>query len=151
MGDKTTSRDVRFIYTGRIAELGAIILVRGVKIGAGVTHKQAMEGLPNVPAALYEVWRRFGSAQVRATGTVCGNVAMDRQSMFHLVLLPWALASSSGMRKVPIGQFFYPMAFKTGAIMNLSARYSCLIYLQMRIFMPIRYPSDLTKISQRCC
>lgn len=101
-----------FIYTGRIAELGAIIPCEGgVRIGAGVTHKQAMEGLPNVPAALYEVWRRFGSAQVRATGTVCGNVANaspigDISPCFIALGAEVHLASSSGMRKVPIDQFF---------------------------------------------
>ena len=44
-------------------------------IGAGVTHQKAMDAMGSDFPALNEIWRRFGSMQVRASGTVCGNIA----------------------------------------------------------------------------
>lgn len=101
-----------FIYTGKIDELALVSPVEGgVEIGAGVTHNQAMQALQDAPEALQEVWRRFGSAQVRATGTVCGNVAngspigdispcmLALDGVVHLT-------SQAGMRKVSLDDFF---------------------------------------------
>ena len=101
-----------FISTSRIADLSQIKAVKGgVEIGAGVTHNQAMTELPDCPPALYEVWRRFGSAQVRATGTVCGNVAngspIGDLSPCFLALDGFVhLASTSAIRSVPLDEFF---------------------------------------------
>ena len=47
----------------------------GFTIGAGVSHAQAKLALAETFPPLDELWRRFGSAQVRASGTVCGNIA----------------------------------------------------------------------------
>ena len=44
-------------------------------IGAGVSHQKAMDVMGDHFPTLKEVWRRFGSMQVRASGTVCGNIA----------------------------------------------------------------------------
>ena len=47
----------------------------GYFIGAAATHKQAADELGEVFPDLAELWRRFGSVQVRASGTVGGNIA----------------------------------------------------------------------------
>lgn len=47
----------------------------GVLIGAAVTHQQAAEQLGGRFPDLAELWRRFGSLQVRSSGTVGGNIA----------------------------------------------------------------------------
>lgn len=44
-------------------------------IGATVTHAQAHSSLAHIDPDLGEIVRRFGSAQVRASGTVGGNIA----------------------------------------------------------------------------
>lgn len=44
-------------------------------IGAGVSHQKAMDVMGADYPSLKEIWRRFGSMQVRASGTVCGNIA----------------------------------------------------------------------------
>ena len=44
-------------------------------IGATVTHAQAYPSLARIDPDLGEIMRRFGSAQVRASGTVGGNIA----------------------------------------------------------------------------
>ena len=44
-------------------------------IGAAVSHQKAMDAMGADYPALKEIWRRFGSQQVRASGTVCGNIA----------------------------------------------------------------------------
>ena len=47
----------------------------GVFIGAAVTHAQAADALGKDFPDLGELWRRFGSVQVRSSGTVGGNIA----------------------------------------------------------------------------
>ena len=47
----------------------------GFFIGAAATHKQAADFLGERFPDLAELWRRFGSVQVRSTGTVGGNIA----------------------------------------------------------------------------
>jgi len=65
-----------FIHIGRVAELEQIEKTDSlIKIGAGVTHQQAMTYLAEDYPALQEIWARFGSAQVRASGRVCANIA----------------------------------------------------------------------------
>lgn len=101
-----------FISTSRIADVAQISRAEGgVIIGAGVTHDQAMKELPNCPPALYEVWRRFGSAQVRATGTICGNVANgspigDISPCLLALDASVHLVSTAGVRLVPLEAFF---------------------------------------------
>ena len=64
------------IHIGGIAELNQIEKSdTHITIGAGVTHQQAMQYLAEDYPALQEIWARFGSAQVRASGRVCGNIA----------------------------------------------------------------------------
>jgi xanthine dehydrogenase small subunit len=46
-----------------------------LRIGAMATHAKAFAGLAGIDPDLGELMRRFGSAQVRASGTVGGNIA----------------------------------------------------------------------------
>ena len=101
-----------FLYMGRISEIAQITPVKnGNLIGAGVTHQQAMMALPDMPEDLYEIWRRFGSAQVRATGTVCGNIANgspigDISPCFLALGATLHLHSAKGERLVSLDEFF---------------------------------------------
>ena len=64
------------IWTGRVEALRRITTTdTSIEIGAGVTHSEAMAALaPHYPD-IGEMWRRFGSVQVRNAGTVGGNIA----------------------------------------------------------------------------
>jgi xanthine dehydrogenase small subunit len=65
------------IHTGRVAD-GGFTDMRidddgACRIGGGVTHAAAMDATGN--GTLRELWRRFAGPQVRASGTVGGNIA----------------------------------------------------------------------------
>ena len=60
----------------RVAELGHVAETGGVlEIAAGVTLNEAMPYLADFSPDLGELLRRFASAQIRNSGTVCGNIA----------------------------------------------------------------------------
>jgi xanthine dehydrogenase small subunit len=66
----------KIIWLGRVAGLDR--LEDGsdtLSIGATVTHADAYSSLASLEPDLGELMRRFGSAQVRASGTVGGNIA----------------------------------------------------------------------------
>ncbi|MHB2167847.1 xanthine dehydrogenase small subunit [Alsobacter sp. R-9] len=66
----------RIIAVGRVAGFDRVEdLGDAIAFGAGVTHAQAMPVLAAFDPDLGELMRRFGSAQIRASGTVGGNVA----------------------------------------------------------------------------
>ena len=63
-------------YVGRIAELKTLRSTReALEIGAGVTLADAFVALSGIHADVGELLRRFGAVQVRATGTLAGNIA----------------------------------------------------------------------------
>ena len=101
-----------FISTGRLRDCAMVTKDKGgTLIGANVTHNQAMTSMTDMPDALYEVWRRFGSAQVRATGTVCGNIANgspigDLSPCFLALDGSVTLLSPAGERTVSLDDFF---------------------------------------------
>jgi xanthine dehydrogenase small subunit len=66
----------KLIWLGRVAELQRIDDdPDALRIGAGVTHEAALPHLAAISPDLGELGRRFGSKQVRAQGTVGGNIA----------------------------------------------------------------------------
>jgi xanthine dehydrogenase small subunit len=66
----------KIIYTGRVDSLKRITIGNGVlKIGAGVTWAEANRALEGRWPSFGELARRFGSEQVRSSGTVGGNIA----------------------------------------------------------------------------
>ena len=80
--------DIGLWITKQNRKLGAFISVQNVDgladitqtkdgylIGAAATHAQAADYLGKMFPDLAELWRRFGSVQVRSSGTVGGNIA----------------------------------------------------------------------------
>ncbi len=66
----------KIIYLARVAELQQIEKSdNDLRIGAGVTYAQAYEALGEISSDISTVLRRLGSAQVRAAGTIGGNIA----------------------------------------------------------------------------
>jgi xanthine dehydrogenase small subunit len=66
----------KLIWLGRVAELQNISHNEcTLVLGAGVSHQQALPYLAGLSPDLGELGRRFGSTQVRAQGTVGGNIA----------------------------------------------------------------------------
>ncbi|WP_414471670.1 xanthine dehydrogenase small subunit [Microvirga sp. M2] len=66
----------KIIWLGRVEDFDEIIDAGDdLIIGAGATHAAAMPHLHAIDPDLGELMRRFGSAQVRASGTVGGNIA----------------------------------------------------------------------------
>jgi len=63
-------------YIGRVAELRKIEETpRQLEIGAAVTYAEACEALERIHSDIGELLRRLGAVQVRAAGTLAGNIA----------------------------------------------------------------------------
>ena len=64
------------IYTGRVAEMHRMEEADGVlTIGAAATYSEALDRLSGFAASLGGLVRRIGARQVRAMGTIGGNIA----------------------------------------------------------------------------
>ena len=64
------------LYVGRVKEFKQITRENGMlTIGAAVDHLRAGAALAALYPDMGELWRRFASTQVRAAGTLCGNIA----------------------------------------------------------------------------
>jgi xanthine dehydrogenase small subunit len=64
------------IYTGRVAELGEMREADGqLWIGAGMTYRAARARIARLYPDIGELIRRIGAGQVRAAGTIGGNIA----------------------------------------------------------------------------
>ena len=66
----------RIVHTGRVDSLHVVRETDNrVEIGAAATYAEAEEALGRIDPDVGEMLRRLGSKQVRATGTVGGNIA----------------------------------------------------------------------------
>jgi len=66
----------RLIWLGRIRALAAVEETESIlSFGAGVTHEVAAPYLEAIDHDFKEILSRFGSKQVRSSGTVVGNIA----------------------------------------------------------------------------
>ena len=66
----------RIVHTGRVASLHEVRETDDhVEIGAAATYAEAEDALEGIDPDVGEMLRRLGSRQVRATGTVGGNIA----------------------------------------------------------------------------
>ncbi len=66
----------RVIHLGRVSALKRVVdFGDTVEIGAAATYAEAWEALAGLDPDIAEVLRRIGSPQVRAAGTVGGNIA----------------------------------------------------------------------------
>ncbi len=102
----------RIIWTGRIAGFDAIAHSSdSVTIAAGATLQSVAPVLADVHFDLGEILRRFGSTQVRASGTIGGNIANgspigDLAPCLIALGADIELRHKSGSRRFPLEDFF---------------------------------------------
>lgn len=100
------------IYTGRVKELLEINETSaGLEIGAAVSYTAAFERLAAYDESLEELLRRFGSVQIRNTGTLGGNIANGSpvgDGMPPLIALgaQLVLRSQTGSRTINLEDYF---------------------------------------------
>jgi xanthine dehydrogenase small subunit len=100
------------IWLGRVAGLGGVTRDGGqVVIGAMATHAAASAALAGLAPDLGEIMRRFGSTQVRNTGTVGGNIANaspigDLAPCLIALAATLELGSAAGPRALPLENYF---------------------------------------------
>jgi xanthine dehydrogenase small subunit len=116
--------DVGLWITKQLRDLPKIILLQGVEsltrieetadrltLGAGVTYRQAETALGALDPDLGELLRRLGSKQVRASGTIGGNIANgspigDTPPPLIALGAELELASQAGRRRMPLEAYF---------------------------------------------
>ncbi|MDE0201139.1 MAG: xanthine dehydrogenase small subunit [Rhodospirillaceae bacterium] len=102
----------KIILLGRVAGLADIRETeRGFHIGAGITHARAERTLAAIDPDFLELLRRFGGKQVRAVGTLGGNIANGSpigDTMPALIALGTTLHLRRGeaTRSMPLEDFF---------------------------------------------
>jgi xanthine dehydrogenase small subunit len=106
-------RDLRDVaYVGRVKELK--VLHEGkdhLEIGGAVTYAEAYSALASIHPDIGELLRRLGAVQVRAAGTLAGNIANGSpigDSMPVLLALGCTIVLQKGntMRSVSLDQFY---------------------------------------------
>ena len=102
----------KIILLGRVAGLADMRETeRGFHIGAGVTCARAEGAMAAIDPDLVELFRRFGGKQIRAVGTLGGNIANGSpigDSMPALIALGTTLHLRRGdtTRSMPLEDFF---------------------------------------------
>jgi xanthine dehydrogenase small subunit len=102
----------KVIHVGRVAELSSIEPTSdGYAIGATVSLARAAPVLGSIDPDIGEVLRRFGSIQVRACGTVGGNIANgspigDLAPMLIAMGATVELRRDERIRTLPLESFF---------------------------------------------
>ena len=102
----------KLIHVGRVAELAAIERTAdGFAFGAIVSLTRAAPVLGSIDPDITEVLRRFGSIQVRAAGTVGGNIANgspigDLAPMLIALGASVELRHGEKIRRLPLENFF---------------------------------------------
>lgn len=102
----------KIIHTGRAAAFDEIISHKdGLTIGAGATYAQAFDRLAKLDPDIGEVLRRLGSRQVRASGTIGGNIANgspigDSPPMLIALDAELELRLGARKRRMPLEKFF---------------------------------------------
>lgn len=102
----------KVIWLGRVQGLDGIVRdAAGVSLGGTVTLARAADALAGIDPDLGEVVRRFGSAQVRASATVGGNIANgspigDLAPCLIALGAQVTLCSLAGERTMPLEAFF---------------------------------------------
>lgn len=102
----------KIVLLGRVADLAGVTETEaGISIGAGVTFKAAEPALARLAAEMGPLMRRIGSRQVRASGTIGGNIANGSpigDSPPALIALDATLTLRRGdaTRTLPLEDFF---------------------------------------------
>jgi len=100
------------LWTGRVSGFDRMKKAGAYwQIGPAVNHAAAMDRLAKGRPDLAEVMRRFGSVQVRASGTVCGNIANgspigDLPPMLIALAAEVELSAAESNRVLPLEDFF---------------------------------------------
>ncbi|QIE56377.1 xanthine dehydrogenase small subunit [Pikeienuella piscinae] len=109
---KSGFRPETLIWLGDCADLDRIEdSEAGLSFGAAVSHERAMTALGGLAPDLGELWRRFASAQVRAAGTLCGNIANgspigDAAPALIVLGAEVTLRKGATRRSLPLEEFF---------------------------------------------
>src|SRR5262245_4998927 len=99
-------------YVGRVRELRTIKAASSsIEVGAAVTYAEAYEALAGIHPDIGELLRRLGAVQVRAAGTIGGNIANGSpigDSMPVLLALGATLTLQRGAktRQVALDDFY---------------------------------------------
>ena len=102
----------KVIHTSNVRELHSISRAHAtLQIGAAATYGEAMQALGELDADISEVMRRLGSTQVRASGTIGGNIANgspigDMPPMLIALEATLHLRHGSAERLLPLEDFF---------------------------------------------
>ncbi len=102
----------KIIWLGRIRSLATIEESEtSLTIGAAITHQYALPRLAALDPDIGELARRFGSTQVRMSGTVVGNIANgspigDWPPVFIALGAMLELREGFSSRKLPLEEFF---------------------------------------------
>jgi xanthine dehydrogenase small subunit len=102
----------KIIHLGRVTSLKTINdSPTTLSLGAGVTYSEAEPYLGRIDADFGEVIRRLGSKQVRASGTVGGNIANgspigDSPPVLIALGATLHLRRGASMRSMPLEDFF---------------------------------------------
>ena len=102
----------RIVHTGRVASLHEVRETSDrIEIGAAATYTEAEDALRGIDPDVGEMLRRLGSKQVRAAGTVGGNIANGSpigDSPPVLIALDASIALRRGerRRRLPLEDFF---------------------------------------------
>ena len=100
------------LYTGRVAALQRIeVSGETLTLGAGVTYRDAFDTLAEAFPGMRPLLRRIGGAQVRAAGTIGGNIANgspigDMPPALIAAGATLVLASTRGERAIALEDFF---------------------------------------------
>ena len=100
------------LWTGRVAGFDRVTPSGAHwRIGPAVTHEAGMAALAEGRPDLGEVMRRFGSLQVRSSGTICGNIANgspigDLPPMLIALASEVELSGAGTSRRLPLEDFF---------------------------------------------
>ena len=109
---KALAEPRKVIWLGRVRELAEIERTeRELTLGATVSQAQAMPLLAAIDPDLGEIMRRFGSPQVRASGTIGGNIANgspigDLAPCLIALGARLELARDAKRRTLPLEDFF---------------------------------------------
>ena len=102
----------KVIFLGRIEGLNRVEnSASGVLIGAMATFADTEAAMIEMSPDLGELWKRIGSKQVRASGTVGGNIANgspigDSPPALIVLGTTLELQSAEGSRALPLEEFF---------------------------------------------
>ena len=146
----------KIIHVGRVAELAKIVENPvGYAFGAIVSLARAAPVLGSIDPDIAEVLRRFGSIQVRACGTVGGNIANgspigDLAPMLIALDARVELRHGDHIRELPLENFFLDYGKQDRSRENSCAGCWCRSFRRRRIFAPTRSPSGSTRIFPRC-